>query len=111
MAAPFVATEAQRKQVRAMAAYGIPHEEIAKVVGCTRPTLRKYFRDELDTASAQANARVAEMLYQQAMKGNVTAQIFWLKTRARWREVDREEQPKEQRVRVIVRGADDDADG
>lgn len=64
-----------------------PESEIAKVVGCSDKTLRKYFRRELDTAAAKANARVAESLFRQAVeKGNVTAQIFWLKTRARWSE-------------------------
>ena len=43
-----------------MAAYGIRHEEIAKVVGCDDKTLRKYFRDELRKATIEANMRVAE---------------------------------------------------
>jgi hypothetical protein len=34
----------------------------------------------------KANAQVAGFLFNAARSGNVTAQIFWLKTRARWRE-------------------------
>jgi len=34
----------------------------------------------------QTNAQVAGFLFNSARSGNVTAQIFWLKTRARWRE-------------------------
>ena len=34
----------------------------------------------------KANAQVAGFLFNSAKNGNVTAQIFWLKTRARWRE-------------------------
>ncbi len=34
----------------------------------------------------KANAQVAGFLFNAAKNGNVTAQIFWLKTRARWRE-------------------------
>src|SRR5258706_10229402 len=34
----------------------------------------------------KANAQVAGFLFNAAKNGNVTAQIFWLKTRAKWRE-------------------------
>jgi hypothetical protein len=35
---------------------------------------------------ADANATVSGYLFAAAKDGNVTAQIFWLKTRAHWRE-------------------------
>lgn len=80
-------TDAQRKSVHAMSAYGIPQNDIARVIGITKNTLEKHFRDELDTAETEANAKVAQTLYQMATSGmNVAATIFWLKTRARWRE-------------------------
>lgn len=76
----------QRRQVEAMAAYGIPEQDIARVTGVDPKTLRKYYRDELDMGEAKANAQVAGFLFSAAKNGNVTAQIFWLKTRAKWRE-------------------------
>ena len=69
-----------------MAAYGIPEFDIARVVGVDPKTLRKHYRDELDLGETKANAQVAGYLYNAAKSGNVTAQIFWLKTRAKWRE-------------------------
>ena len=73
--------------VRAMAGYGVPHDDIAVVVKCSPPTLRKRFRQELDVATIVANAKVAQTLYQQATTpGNIAATIFWLKARAGWRE-------------------------
>jgi hypothetical protein len=69
-----------------MAAYGIPEIDIARVVGVDPKTLRKHYRDELDMGETKANAQVAGFLFNAARTGNVTAQIFWLKTRARWRE-------------------------
>ena len=69
-----------------MAAYGIPADDIARVVGIDPKTLRKHYRDELDLGETKANAQVAGFLFNAARSGNVTAQIFWLKTRARWRE-------------------------
>jgi hypothetical protein len=78
---------ALRRQVEAMAAYGIPEINIARVVGIDPKTLRKHYRDELDLGETKANAQVAGFLFNAAKNGNVTAQIFWLKTRARWKEV------------------------
>jgi hypothetical protein len=77
---------AQRRQVEALAAYGIPEADISGVVGIDPKTLRKYYREELDLGEAKANAQVAGFLFNSAKSGNVTAQIFWLKTRAKWRE-------------------------
>jgi hypothetical protein len=78
---------AQRRQVEALAAYGIPENDISRVVCIDAKTLRKYYRDELDLGETKANAQVAGFLFNAAKSGNVTAQIFWLKTRARWREL------------------------
>jgi hypothetical protein len=82
--------DSHRRQVEAMAAYGIPEPDIARVVGIDPKTLRKYYRDELDLGSTKANAQVAGFLFNAARSGNVTAQIFWLKTRARWKETPSE---------------------
>jgi hypothetical protein len=83
----YTPTEDQRRVVKIMAAYGIPQDAIAKVVHCSEPTLRRAYRFELDTDMHEANARVAQCLYQQATtQGNVAASIFWLKARAGWRE-------------------------
>jgi hypothetical protein len=76
----------QRRQVEAMAAYGIPEDNISRVIGVDPKTLRKRYRDELDLGETKANAQVAGFLFNAAKNGNVTAQIFWLKTRAKWRE-------------------------
>ena len=76
----------QRRQVEALAAYGIPEVDISGVVGIDPKTLRKCYREELDFGETKANAQVAGFLFNSAKNGNVTAQIFWLKTRAKWRE-------------------------
>jgi hypothetical protein len=89
MARPrFVPTDENRKMVRTLAAYGTLQEDIALCLGLrSAKTLRRHFRDELDRAATEANARVAQSLFQQAISGKHTAAaIFWLKARARWRE-------------------------
>jgi hypothetical protein len=78
-----------RRQVEALAGYGVPEAEIAGVVGIDAKTLRKHYRPELDHGHTKANARVAENLYRKATgegREAVTAAIFWLKTRAGWKE-------------------------
>src|SRR5471032_1913103 len=84
---PFAPTDDQRRMVRALSGFGVPHDDIGRIVKCSPPTLRKRFRDELDLGNAEANAKVAQTLYQQATTpGNIAATIFWLKARAGWRE-------------------------
>ena len=89
---PFTPTDDQRRIVCSMSSYGVPQDDIALVVRCSPPTLRKRFRDELDLGTIEANAKVAQCPYQQAITpGNLGATIFWLKARAGWREVQRVE--------------------
>src|SRR3981189_2552215 len=76
----------QRRQVERMAADGIPETDVARPVGIDPKTLRKCYREELDLGTTKANAQVASFLFTAAKSGNVTAQVFWLKTRARWKE-------------------------
>ena len=69
---------------------GIPESDIVRVTGVDPKTLSKHYRQELDLGETKANAQVAGFLFSAAKNGNVTAQIFWLKTRARWRETPME---------------------
>jgi hypothetical protein len=79
-----------RRQVEAMAGYGVPELAIARVIAIDAKTLRKHYREELDTGQIKATAKVAESLFRKATgdgSQSVTAAIFWLKTRGGWREV------------------------
>jgi hypothetical protein len=89
----FVVNEAMREKVRHLAGVGVPQDAIAKMVGCAPKTLRKRFRDELDRGVAEANATVCGYLFAAAKAGNITAIIFWLKTRAHWRERTASDEP------------------
>jgi len=79
-------TDEERKQVEIMASVGIIHEQIAAYLDICADTLTKYYAKELRTSAIKANAKVAGSLYQQAISGNVTAQIFWCKTKMGWKE-------------------------
>jgi hypothetical protein len=86
----FAPSDEQRRQVKAMAGYGVPQDDIAAVLTIDAKTLRKHFWVELQTGAMEANAKVAQSLFQRAVseKGSagVTAAVFWLKVRAGWRE-------------------------
>lgn len=82
-------TEEQRKMVEAMASVGVQQDEICRVLDIDAKTLRKHFREELDTAMIKANAKVAANLFRQATKDDtkaVPAAIFWSKCRMGWKE-------------------------
>jgi hypothetical protein len=84
-----------RRQVEAMAGYGVPEDAIARVVAIDPKTLRKHYRDELDNGQIKATAKVAESLFRKATTDgaqSVTAAIFWLKTRGGWRETPQSHQ-------------------
>ena len=91
MGVKFIPTDEQRKSVAMMTGCGIPIDDIARVLGMAHRTLMKHFREELDIGSAKLNALVAQSLFQNAIGGNVAAQIFWCKTRLGWKEIDRHE--------------------
>lgn len=74
-------------QVRHVAALGAKNGEIGKVFGVTLPTLLKWRREHPEFAFAikegreDPDNRVEASLFRRAIKGDVTACIFWLKCR------------------------------
>ena len=49
-------------------------DEIAEVIGCTRPTLAKWFAHELRLGAAHIKAEMIMARYNSAKAGNVSAQ-------------------------------------
>ena len=83
---PHLPTSDTRNKVFMLSSVGTRHEDIATVLGISADTLTKYYKEELDKGRIEANASVAETLFKQAKEGNTTAMIFWLKSRAKWKE-------------------------
>lgn len=83
----FEPTDEQRYSVEIMAGIGIPHDLIALAIGISEPTLRLYFREQLDCGKVRTITRVAESLVRQALAGNTTAAIFYLKAKGGWRDI------------------------
>lgn len=74
-----------------MVGFGITQEQICKIIGISENTLRKYFADELENGVSRINSAVAQNLFAIATSrdpGSVAAAIFWMKTRAQWKEIN-----------------------
>ena len=79
-------TDAQRQLVQLHATIGTQQAVIADIIGIDAKTLRKHYREELDQSMAKANAQIGGALFNKAKGGDTAAMIFWMKTRAGWRE-------------------------
>lgn len=83
-------TKERRALVEAMTGYGIPEDNIARVLTIDAKTLRKYYREELDIGMIKATVAVAQTLYGIATDRKhakcAPAAMFWLKCRAGWSE-------------------------
>lgn len=78
----------KRDLVKRLASLGCRYDDIALKLKINDDTLKKYYKQELDDGRIDANSGVAGTLYGAALEGNMTACIFWMKTRAKWRETD-----------------------
>jgi hypothetical protein len=88
---PHLVSDDTRNKVYTLSTVGTRHEDIASVLSISHDTLVKYYKEELDKGRIEANASVAETLFKQAKEGNTTAMIFWLKSRAKWKETSQHE--------------------
>ena len=86
-------TPASRQLVQLHSTIGTPQASIARLLDIDEKTLRKHYRDELDLAKDQANATIGGALFNKAKNGDTAAMIFWMKTRAGWKETIRTEGP------------------
>ena len=92
-------TDESRAEVKALASFGLPQEDIAKYVGVSHVTLRKHYASELKLSAIKANATVGKYLFSlasgQALRNGAShsecarSAMFWAKTRMGWRETDR----------------------
>ena len=83
----YVPTDKDRRFVLALAIADRGQEEICRVLNISQPTLRKYFRDEIDNGKLKAGAAVVANLYSLATKPDfkaTTAAIYWTKSRLGW---------------------------
>jgi len=83
---PFKPTKDERDNVEMMAGFGVPHEQIASTIrgGIDAETLKKHFKQELIEGKAKASTQVGRSLFQKAIQGDTSAQIWWSKSQMKW---------------------------
>ena len=100
-------------RIQGWARDGLTDEQIAKNMGISYSTLRVW-RDKYSALSVAlkeskdvADRNVENALYEAALKGNITAQIFWLKNRKPkdWREKPADENVN-QSITISIDGYD-----
>jgi hypothetical protein len=77
--------------IERLSGLGLNHEQIGFVVNLSKPTLYKYYHEELKSGKAKAIATIASNLFQTACgigRDALVAQMFFLKTQAGWKETN-----------------------
>lgn len=86
---PFIKIDIDK--VEAYASRGLTQEQIALALGVSRSTMMrrlrsKEFKEAYEKGKAKGEVAVSNALFDKAVKGNVVACIFILKSRYGWRE-------------------------
>lgn len=103
-------TEAALKKLQKQAATGIRMDDIAALHGMGRSTFfalmkkNPQIREHIDRGRAKALHDIAESLTQKALKGDLGAQIFYLKTKGGWKEQQEQAATNMQSVRIVLPG-------
>lgn len=89
---PHTPTESTRTMVKCLKVGGYTDEAIASAFDppINNKTLRKHYATELASGKAKIDSLVVSKLVEAAIKGDITAAIFYLKTRMGWRETPKE---------------------
>lgn len=104
-------TPEQRKQIKALAGYGMKDSQIANVLGITESTLQRKCKEDIKKGRDTARASVAKTAYQMAVSGKQPAMtMFYLKTQLGWRETGQNEggesdKAQPVKVQIVVKDA------
>ncbi len=96
-------------RVESLAERGLTQHQIAAALGVSGRTVESRiaesseFSEAVKRGAAKGIAFVANLLMEQAKSGNVTSQIFYLKCRAGWREVQQVDHTGTVKIERIVR--------
>ena len=103
-----IPTEANRKVVMIAVGMGACEDDVAQELGIDAKTLRKHYREDLDQAAARFATKLRIRAGVKALNGDRTMQIFLLKTRCGFKEVNWNEHSGEDGgpVRIIISNDD-----
>ncbi|WP_312814431.1 hypothetical protein [Brevundimonas sp.] len=92
------------ENIAVLKAAGHTVEMIASRVGLSEPTLRKYYLRELTEGADLAQARLAEVMWQKAMDGNVGAARFVREAFGKGDLTDAANRVREREPRAVKKG-------
>lgn len=108
----FIPTESDIEKIERLAGYGLTMEQISKVFNKSTDTFERLRKKDPELEAAinrgvrKANDAVAQTAYQMAISGKVPAMtMFWLKCRARWKEVTHHEHSGTLTLEKLVAGS------
>lgn len=99
---PHEPTPETRALIAELSAFGITHEQMASRLNINIDTLTKHYAKELIDGKTDVIQQVARRLVDKAMDGDGPAQMFYLKTQARWREKEPEDDKSESKAEQYV---------
>jgi hypothetical protein len=79
-------TNEQATQAEQLAAIGVSDADIASVMGVSEATLKNYLADRLKTGRAKGRTKIGKAMFDAALAGNVSAQVWWSKNQMGWRD-------------------------
>ena len=82
----FKPTPEQEKVCSLGVGFGLTHEQIGKLVGCSAKTVRKHFEHALETGKERLTMDIGSQLYKKAMNGDTISAIFLAKTKGGFQE-------------------------
>lgn len=81
---PHIVTDINRRLVHELYAVGVNQDRIAERLDISVSTLRKHYKNELDSGLENLNIEAINKLLIKVRKGNLKAIMFWLNKRASW---------------------------
>lgn len=85
--------KAMKEAIQIMTAAGVKKTVMAKILKRSMTYLNDNFSMEMEHGSDILTSKMVNALIQKGLDGNVSAIIFYLKSKAGWREVDRMDTP------------------
>lgn len=106
-----IPTDKTRQIVKDYLSFGRTQEAAARAIDISVDALYKHYKKEIESAVDEKVVIIADSLFQKAKNGDVTAQIFFLKTQGRWRTEDKTPTEQNEEVKKQIKDLRASLDG
>ena len=95
--------KANREAIQIMVASGVKQTVIGQLLGISSSSMQSKYKNELEHGSDILKTRISNALVQKALDGNVSAAIFYLKSKGGFREMDKDMTEENARLSDVER--------